>query len=117
MSLPKPYYHDERAGITIYNADCRKILPHLPKVDLVLTDPPYGLDFPYLSYKDTRENFTKIIKDIFPLLNSSRKVITTENTSISDWPKPNWICVATWHTTVTYGKCGFTMVPYLILWG
>ena len=43
MTLPKPYYHDERAGITIYNADCREILPFLPKVDLVLTDPPYGI--------------------------------------------------------------------------
>lgn len=38
-SLPTPYYdHD---GITIYHADCREILPLLPKVDLVLTDPPY----------------------------------------------------------------------------
>jgi DNA modification methylase len=41
MSLPKPYY--EENGITIYNADCREVLPHLEKVDLVLTDPPYGL--------------------------------------------------------------------------
>jgi DNA modification methylase len=41
VSLPKPYY--EHAGITIYHADCRDILPHLPKVDLVLTDPPYGI--------------------------------------------------------------------------
>ncbi len=27
----------------LYLGDCREILPHLPKVDLVLTDPPYGL--------------------------------------------------------------------------
>lgn len=40
MSLPTPYY--EKDGITIYHADCRDILPHLPKVDLVLTDPPWG---------------------------------------------------------------------------
>jgi DNA modification methylase len=39
--LPKPYY--EQDGIVIFNADCREILPHLPKVDLVLTDPPYGI--------------------------------------------------------------------------
>lgn len=39
MSLPTPYYdHD---GITIYHGDCREILPHLPEVDMVLTDPPY----------------------------------------------------------------------------
>lgn len=41
MSLPPPYY--EEPGIVIYHADCRDILPHLPKVDLVLTDPPYGI--------------------------------------------------------------------------
>jgi len=40
VSPPKPYY--EHAGITIYHGDCRAILPLLPKVDLVLTDPPYG---------------------------------------------------------------------------
>lgn len=35
----KPYY--EENGIVIYHGDCREILPTLPKVDLVLTDPPY----------------------------------------------------------------------------
>jgi DNA modification methylase len=45
MSLPKPYYEDSQAGIVIYHGDCREILPHLPKVDLVLTDPPYGIDY------------------------------------------------------------------------
>ena len=44
MSLPKPYYEDEKAGIVIYHGDCREIIPHLPKVDLVLTDPPYGVN-------------------------------------------------------------------------
>jgi DNA modification methylase len=39
----KPYY--EHAGITIYHGDCREILPHLPKADLVLTDPPYGIGY------------------------------------------------------------------------
>lgn len=36
-----PYYADE--AVTIYNADCRQVLPFLPKFDLLLTDPPYGL--------------------------------------------------------------------------
>lgn len=41
--LPTPYY--EEPGIVIFNGDCREILPLLPKVDLVLTDPPYGMSF------------------------------------------------------------------------
>lgn len=39
----KPYYQDE--WVTIYHGDCREILPQLPKVDLVLTDPPYGINY------------------------------------------------------------------------
>ena len=38
----KPYY-DDGNGIVIYHGDCREILPHLEPVDLVLTDPPYGI--------------------------------------------------------------------------
>lgn len=37
-----PYY--EHAGITIYHGDCREILPQLPAVDAVITDPPYGIN-------------------------------------------------------------------------
>ena len=37
-----PYYQDDY--VTIYHGDCRELLPNLPKVDLVLTDPPYGIN-------------------------------------------------------------------------
>jgi site-specific DNA-methyltransferase (adenine-specific) len=37
----KPYYEED--GITIYHGDCREVLPLLPKCELLLTDPPYGL--------------------------------------------------------------------------
>lgn len=39
----KPYY--EENGITIYHGDCREVLPSLPVADLVLTDPPYGMNY------------------------------------------------------------------------
>jgi DNA modification methylase len=42
----KPYYEDSKSGIVIWHGDCREILPALPKVDLVLTDPPYGIAHP-----------------------------------------------------------------------
>jgi DNA modification methylase len=38
-----PYYVDE--AVVIYHGDCREVLPKLPKVDCVLTDPPYGIGF------------------------------------------------------------------------
>ena len=42
MSLT-PYY-DDGNGIVIYHGDCREILPTLGTFDLLLTDPPYGID-------------------------------------------------------------------------
>ena len=38
----KPYFQDD--AVQIFLGDCREILPQLPKVDLVLTDPPYGVN-------------------------------------------------------------------------
>lgn len=41
-SVPlRPYYSDGRT--TIYHGDSRLIWPMLPKCDLLLTDPPYGI--------------------------------------------------------------------------
>lgn len=37
----KPYWTDGKR--TIYHGNCLDILPKLPKVDLVVTDPPYGI--------------------------------------------------------------------------
>lgn len=39
-------FHRVQIGdCTLYRADCREVLPLLPKVDAVVTDPPYGIDF------------------------------------------------------------------------
>lgn len=47
-----PYYQD--GSCVIYHGDAREILPTLPKVDLVLTDPPYGVDGKLNSKTKTR---------------------------------------------------------------
>lgn len=33
------------AGVTLYLGDCREVLATLPKVDAVVTDPPYGMNW------------------------------------------------------------------------
>jgi site-specific DNA-methyltransferase (adenine-specific) len=96
MSLPKPYYdHD---GITIYHGDCRDILPHLPKVDLVLTDPPYGINYDtsHDKYKNAISR-TEVVgdKEPFdptPLLGLGRLIIWGGNCFASRLPDcPKWL--------------------------
>jgi site-specific DNA-methyltransferase (adenine-specific) len=50
--MMQPYY--ERDGIVIYHGDCREVLPSLASVDLVLTDPPYGICWvPRVNHQDS----------------------------------------------------------------
>ena len=41
----KPFYESDNG--VIYNDDCMNVMKHIPNksVDLVLTDPPYGMNF------------------------------------------------------------------------
>jgi site-specific DNA-methyltransferase (adenine-specific) len=60
----KPYY--EHAGITIFCADCRDILPSL-KADVVVTDPPYGIGWkPRVNHQD--QTWHDVAVDLSPLL-------------------------------------------------
>lgn len=51
------YYHEPGPpDIKIYCGDCLDIMPLLPKVDLVVTDPPYGIGFSSQPTKWSRDN-------------------------------------------------------------
>lgn len=41
--MAEPYFADDH--VALYHGDCRDILADLPSVDLVLTDPPYGINY------------------------------------------------------------------------
>ena len=44
--MSDPWKRREVIGnATLYLGDCLEILPTLPKVDAVITDPPYGIDY------------------------------------------------------------------------
>ena len=61
-----PYYQEE--NITIYNGDCLEVMKELPdkSIDLVLTDPPYGVDLKYSDYVDTESNWFDLFESIIP---------------------------------------------------
>ena len=59
---------------TLYLGDCREILPRLPKVDAVVTDPPYGIGFAAQPTTGQRragmkpESWDDQIVDVVPML-------------------------------------------------
>jgi len=85
----KPYYQDK--WVTIYNGDCREILPQLDvKVDLVLTDPPYGVDFRGCNWDKEIPNWLPTCRSIFPNV-----AFTTAPLTMWLYPSPDW--VVSWH--------------------
>ncbi len=77
----KPYYDDGK-GIVIYHGDCREILPTLPKVDLVLTDPPYGIG---INTKATQQWKAPSAKWRGARLTKDYGVNEWDNSVIEDW--------------------------------
>ena len=100
----KPYYSD--AAVVIYHGDCRDILPSLGKVDLVLTDPPYGVNggsgtkgkarkdkSEYASFIDTPSN---VIAEVVPrfaeaLAVCPRAIVTPGSLVCNSYPQPDSI--------------------------
>jgi len=100
----KPYYQDK--WVTIYHGDCREILPTLEPVDLVLTDPPYGINsdtnnaFDKHYWDGTYKEKASMCNDNFPLdfgflfsIESKTKIIFGANNFYKQLPhKGIWIC-------------------------
>lgn len=109
-------YHQEDAGI-IYCADCRDILPYLPKVDLVLTDFPYANDTNYGIYKDTKENLIELIQDCLPF-NTEVSLIACGIANLFLYPPPDWILSWNWqHTKSGSSWWGFNSWQPILAYG
>lgn len=96
-----PYYHDEEKGITIYNADCRQVLPFLGRFDLLLTDPPYGLgkrissDWMNTTDADVAWDVKPCEVTIKAMLQPCDKLIVWGGNYFSEW-LPASRCVLVW---------------------
>lgn len=91
-----PYYADE--WVTIYHGDCRDVLPKIAPVDLIVTDPPYGVGYEYGdATDDSPERHWEWFADILTLMRaSSPQVVFTHRQEavrhLTDW---DHLCV--WH--------------------
>ncbi len=104
---------------TLYLGDCMDILPTLPKVDAVVTDPPYGIGFEYASYVDSKESLQRLIAGFVPWSrqSASRCVVLCGVTQIHEYPPPEWTACITWDTTGSFGKCGYTQWMPVLFYG
>lgn len=101
--MAKPYYQDDY--VTIYHEDCREILPELPKVDLVLTDPPY---------ENQKAIWFYHCQDWL----CDRIVFTPGIDNVGLYPQPKWILC--WHkpSGIGYSRVGgFTQWEPIFVYG
>lgn len=88
----KPDWQTDDGRIQLYCGDCKKILPEIGKVDAVITDPPYGVNFSYTSFNDSKENLQNLIAYFVPEARriSKRMAIFTSIKNISLYSNADW---------------------------
>ena len=130
----KPYY--EHAGITIYHGDCREIMPALDRADLLLTDPPYGVNLGkhvgstdrrfahlheggYESYVDSPDNFaTTVVPAVtLALSNCRRGMVWSVPPSMWLLPVPRVIGGVYLPHSVGRSSWGFSSLAHCLLYG
>lgn len=118
--MPRPYYEDN--WVTIYNCDSLDILQTINEIDLVLTDPPYGVAF-----GDTWDKSIPLPeKWLYPLFGKAKTIlITPGNGNFYFYPNPKWVlswfrpasvqrargssCFSHWEPILLYGE---NLFPY-----
>jgi site-specific DNA-methyltransferase (adenine-specific) len=117
----KPYYQD--SAVTIYHGDCLEILPSINHVDLILTDPPYGVELEYESYDDSGNEWMRQMLRFVPLAKRKSDMVIMPSCRIKKLGffyenfAPNWIIC--WHkgSPGTAAFVGFNDWEPLLVWG
>ena len=101
--------------------DCTKIMKEFPdkSIDLILTDPPYGIGYDYDVYNDTKNNLQKLIKCFMPnALRVAKNVVLTPGiTNIGKYPEPYWMMAWYYKGGANRGKWGFNCWQPILLYG
>jgi len=126
----KPYY--DHNGITIYHGDCKDIIPYLDPVDLVLTDPPYGIKggkgsnfkkgkshYQTESFEDTPEYLKKhILPYIGNILMKTKRAIFTPGTRMMMfYPTPDDVGCFFSPASASWGKWGHVTFSPILYYG
>ena len=92
----EPYYDQD--GITIYNADCLEVLPLIAPLDLIITDPPYGVGYDYGDgHDDSPESHWEWFNAALNVMRGAARQVVFTHRQEAVWhlPKPDHL--VTWH--------------------
>lgn len=83
----------------IYTMNCLDLMQDMPDkyVDLILSDPPYGIGLQYDTYEDTEENWFKLMEMVLPEMKRVAKMVIIPCCRIAALPwiyrnfPPDWL--------------------------
>jgi len=110
----------ERGNVRLYLGDCREVLPTLGRVDAVVTDVPYGVDFAYASHVDSCDGYEERCREWFACMKSACGgpiAISCGIANLCKWPQADWVMC--WHKPAAMGRCaiGFNNWEPVLVYG
>lgn len=106
---------------TVWQGDCLELMKEMPDkcIDLVVTDPPYGIKYKYDIYEDTEENLSRLIASAVPEIRRVAKIVAifTGVQNVWKYPQADWIIGYVWNTTGSFGLYGYNQWQPIILYG
>lgn len=108
---------------TLYLGDCREILPLLGRVDAVVTDPPYGVDFTYEGRTDSKDEWRALMVQVVPRLKSMARGVVMpacRQLALPWWYAtfpPDWLICWYKGASPTLSPIGFADWEAHLVWG
>lgn len=99
------YYCEENPDLVVLCGDCLEIMPLLPEVDLVVTDPPYGCGVFYGdTYDDNRSDYWDWLRERISVMRQIGKttIFTHRNEALKQLSDYDWCGV--WHKPGSFGS-------------
>jgi DNA modification methylase len=107
----------------LWHGDCREVLPLLPSVDSVITDPPYGVGLDYGDFVDTQDNVRELAAVWLPQARAIAQRVCFTPGVRNQWiyPEPTWVLgwfiggggsagfwgFGMWQPILVYGPCPY----------
>lgn len=110
VTTMKPYYDD--GVVVIYHGDCLELLPTVV-ADVVITDPPYGLDFRGNAWDRSTPEWLVEARRVADVV-----MFTTAPTTMWAYPRPDWVLC--WHRLAAMSRApsgGFNHWTPILVYG